>query len=59
MENLHKWEILDQFTSRMRVPGGWIYQVFARSRTTLATADGLAVGLCFVPDNERDDTGPR
>ena len=38
-EELHKWEIVAHDTHRMRVPGGWVYQV---------GDDGAAFG-CFVP----------
>ena len=41
----HKWELIDNLTSRMKVPGGWIY----RSITSRLTSDA-GVALVFVPE---------
>lgn len=41
----HKWEKIDSLTTRMKVPGGWIY----RSLTSTSSHDA-GVALVFVPE---------
>lgn len=42
------WEKVAKNTERLKVPGGWLYQV---------GSTGVSVRLCFVPDPLQD--GPR
>lgn len=60
MNKLHVWELVvgtkehkQEQTCRMRVPGGWLYQVINWN----ARGDGMA--LCFVPaEKEYTNVGP-
>ena len=51
---LHKWEWIDSFTARLRVPGGWLYlayQVFDDPPRHVTSA------MCFVPLSHRLASG--
>lgn len=41
----HKWEQIDKFTDRMKVPGGWIYRYISSRFSTDA-----GVAMVFVPE---------
>jgi hypothetical protein len=66
---LHEWEVVacdlygdetrEVTTSRMRVPGGWLYEVVALDRKKRGVVDGkpafytwehVATSVVFVPD---------
>jgi hypothetical protein len=44
------WESIDDYTERMRVPGGWLVVKFADVRTLGDGVTNVAVAMAFVPD---------
>lgn len=42
-DNTMEWELVAHYTHRLRVPGGWIYQV---------ETDTSGIAITFVPDAE-------
>ncbi|MGA2497276.1 MAG: hypothetical protein ABSH20_06020 [Tepidisphaeraceae bacterium] len=44
--------VVRNITSRMRVPGGWLY----REQVQQLDPESMQVALCFIPDSTGDTT---
>lgn len=50
-----QWEMIDNYRQRLRVPGGWIYEVredVVHSDREMRSGWDWRVSCCFVPDPE-------
>ena len=47
---MHKWEHIDDTTSRLKVPNGWIYRIFSHPY-----GGEKEMGTVFVPEGNFHD----
>ena len=46
------WEIIDNFTERLKVPGGWIVRYHHSIEDIILKSVGIGVAMIFISDTD-------